>query len=100
MNRIDREKKVVGLMIAVYCRKNHGCADGLCDECRGLLDYARQRLDRCPKGNAKPSCRLCEIHCYSPSQRESIRAVMRFAGPRMLFAHPLAAIWHLYKELR
>lgn len=26
--------------------------------------------------------------------REEIRRVMRFSGPRMLFYHPVQAIWH------
>jgi hypothetical protein len=31
--------------------------------------------------------------------REKMRAVMRFAGPRMLFYHPIDAIKHLWREL-
>jgi hypothetical protein len=26
--------------------------------------------------------------------REKIRAVMRYAGPRMLFRHPIMTLWH------
>ena len=29
--------------------------------------------------------------------REKIRAVMRFAGPRMVFHHPVAALRHVYE---
>lgn len=114
MSRIEREKKVISRMIAIYCHRHHGSpadsndisgnrdnhSDSLCDECRVLLDYAHQRLDHCPHGNRKPSCRKCPIHCYSPSRRQQMRAVMRYVGPRMLFLHPLTAIRHLLDELK
>ena len=99
MQRIEREKSVVALMIDFYCRHQHGRRDGLCEECARLRDYASARLDRCPHGNAKPSCRKCSIHCYAPAGKESIRKVMRYVGPRMLFIHPVAAVRHLFDEL-
>ena len=101
MNRISREKTVVSQMIAIYCRSCHKTKDGgLCDECRALRDYAHRRLDRCPKGDSKSSCRKCDIHCYSPEKRNQIREVMRQVGPRMIFIHPISAIRHLLSELR
>ena len=101
MERIDQEKLVVNQMIGIYCRKHHKPAGGdLCADCRNLLDYAHQRLDHCPKGNEKSSCRKCEIHCYSKANREKIREVMRYVGPRMLFIHPLSTIRHLISELK
>jgi hypothetical protein len=30
--------------------------------------------------------------------RERIRTVMRFAGPRMFFIHPIAAVKHIIRE--
>lgn len=99
MNRIEREKQTVGMMIAVYCRRHHRVGDGLCPECRELLAYACRRLDCCPRGVRKSSCRKCAVHCYSPANRARIREVMRYVGPRMLFIHPLAAIRHLLSEL-
>lgn len=95
-SRIEHEKTVVSRMIEIYCRNHHGSPKGmLCDECSALLDYALARLDRCPKGNHKSSCRKCEIHCYSPAHREAIRRVMRYSGPRMLLHYPLTALRHL-----
>lgn len=99
--RIDREKAVIRQMIAVYCRRrHHGAAGELCTDCRELLDYACRRLDRCPKGERKSSCRKCEIHCYSPSYRQRMRSVMKYVGPRMLLINPIAAIRHMLSELR
>lgn len=101
MNRIEREKRTVRLMIGIYCRRmHHGSGEALCPSCRELSDYACERLERCPKGDAKTSCRKCDIHCYAPSRRDSIREVMRTVGPGMIFSHPLAAIRHLISELK
>lgn len=89
-------------MIAIYCRRHHHEAtEGkLCPDCNALLRYALERLDRCPKGNGKSSCRKCTIHCYSSPQRAEIREVMRYVGPRMIFIHPIEAVRHLLSEMR
>ena len=42
----EREKAMVSQMIALYCRKQPGCKQGLCPECAELDAYARQRCDR------------------------------------------------------
>lgn len=97
-DRIEGEKRVVELMIRLYCRHKEGNRK-LCSSCAGLLAYAQQRLDRCPFGEAKSTCRKCRIHCYRREEREQIRRIMRWAGPRMLFFHPAAAVGHLLREL-
>ena len=131
-DRIADEKKVVALMIRMYCRRHcrqqgqnaitdqtnqtdqtartgdtnqadnssRTATSPLCPECAALLDYALRRLDSCRFGNGKPSCRKCPVHCYRADMRERIRTVMRWAGPRMIFHHPLAATRHLLRELR
>jgi hypothetical protein len=39
--------------------------------------------------------------CQVPSaRREQIRAVMRYAGPRMMFRHPRLAFYHLVIDSR
>lgn len=91
---IDAEKRVVEQMIRLYCRKRQGNTT-LCPDCRQLLDYAIERLDRCSYGNDKPTCRKCPIHCYRPAMKSRIKTVMRWAGPRMILYHPLLAIKHL-----
>ena len=93
--RLNREKKTILAMIELYCRENHPGLAGLCLECAGLYDYALQRIERCPFKAAKPTCANCTVHCYKPALREQIRKVMRYAGPRMLFRHPLLATLHL-----
>lgn len=92
--RIAHEKKVVELMIRIYCRKKEKNAV-LCPDCEELLRYAHTRLDRCPFGEKKSSYKKCTVHCYKPAMRERMRTVMRFSGPRMLLYAPWEAIRHL-----
>ncbi len=100
MDRIEREKDTVGLMIGIYCKRHHGTDGGtLCADCSALLEYAQRRLDRCPRGNRKTSCRKCPTHCYAPAMKARIKEVMRDVGPRMIFIHPVSAIRHLLSEL-
>ena len=93
--RIGREKRTVRAMLRIYCRAHHGSGEEPCGECSELLDYALERLDRCPFGEGKTACVDCEIHCYKPAMRDRVREVMRFAGPRMIFRHPILAVLHL-----
>ncbi len=91
--------KTVTTMVALYCRAKHAPAAGsLCAECTELAGYAEVRLSKCPFGVEKTTCRECPVHCYRPGEREAMRAVMIYAGPRMLWAHPLLAIRHLWLE--
>ena len=48
-----------------------------------------------PLGDKKPFCSNCKIHCYKSEMRERIKNVMRFAGPRIVFRHPIIAVKHL-----
>ncbi len=99
--RMRRERKTIGVMIAMYCKNKHQKTGRVCPECQALVDYANHRLDHCPQaGEDKPTCAKCTIHCYVPEKREQIRTVMRFAGPRMLFTHPFLAIRHLFDRRR
>ena len=96
--RLAREWKTLAAMVQIYCRAHHG--GGVCPDCQGLLDYARLRLDRCRFGPEKPTCARCPVHCYQRNRRDQVKAVMRFAGPRMLWEHPLLSLWHLLDGFR
>lgn len=82
-------------MLRIHCRDRRATPTGLCDECTALMTYATRRLDRCVFGEQKPTCASCKVHCYNAEMREGIRKVMRYAGPRMLWRHPLLAIAHI-----
>lgn len=98
---IRRDAKTVASMVRIYCAGKHGSRAGaLCGRCGALLDYADERLVKCPFGEEKTTCRDCPIHCYRPAERTAMRDVMRYAGPRMLWRHPLLAIRHLWIERR
>jgi len=84
----------VEAMIRIYCEQKHRSAN-LCEECSALMDYARQRIDRCYFNPDKPHCKECPVHCYSPAMKEKMKEVMRFAGPKMIYRHPVMAIYHL-----
>jgi hypothetical protein len=99
-DRIRREFLTVEAMIACYCRGVHGTPGGLCGECRELRDYAAARLRRCPFGEEKPTCAHCPLHCYQPQRREQVKAVMRYAGPRMLWRHPILTVKHWWDGWR
>jgi len=92
--RLAREDKTIGVMVRIYCRDVHGTKKGLCDECGGLLKYARARLDKCPFQEGKTTCAKCPVHCYKLAMREQVRTVMRYAGPRMLLRHPILTFYH------
>ena len=93
--RLTRAGKTAAAMIRIYCAGLHDGRSALCEECAALYAYAMDRLDRCPLKSEKPTCAQCLIHCYRADRREQTRAVMRYAGPRMLWRHPLLAVGHL-----
>ena len=111
---MDTEKKrameadVMSEMIAIYCRgQGHtnrspaaDDAPALCPDCRRLLDYARDRIIRCPRMEVKSFCSACPVHCYSRDMREQIRTVMRYSGPRMLLHRPIMTLHHIWIDLR
>jgi hypothetical protein len=92
--RLLREKQTVGIMIDLYCKMNHS-AESNCNECREIKAYVFKKLEKCPFGIQKPTCLNCKVHCYQKSEREKIREIMKFSGPKMIFRHPYLAIMHI-----
>ena len=93
-SRLAREWKTMSAMVQIYCRDHHHPETGLCEECQQFLDYAHVRLERCRFGEEKPTCAKCPVHCYQKWRREQARVIMRYAGPRMLWEHPLMSLRH------
>ncbi len=99
--RMANELKTIAAMIAIYCEDLHESARGeLCPDCRRLYDYAEKRLALCPFQQKKPTCGNCSVHCYKKDMRDRIKAVMRYAGPRMSYRHPVMALRHLLDSRR
>jgi hypothetical protein len=97
--RISREHDTVAVMIALYCCRYH-LADGLCMQCEEILEYAHERLDKCPFREGKTICTKCPVHCYRPEMRQKVRIIMRYSGPRMLYKYPVMAIQHFFDGWR
>jgi hypothetical protein len=94
--RMARERDTIAKMALLYCRKYHHSAKGaLCADCQELVDYAVERLRRCPFQENKSTCAKCTVHCYKPVMREKVRQMMRHAGPLMMLHHPVLAFLHL-----
>ena len=82
----EKEKKLIPVMIKKYCHGKHKAkGEELCEECRQLTEYALFRF--------------CKIHCYKPDMREKIKDVMKWAGPRMIFTHPVFAFKHVFQMI-
>jgi uncharacterized paraquat-inducible protein A len=92
--RLAREWETMTTMVRIYCRDQHRATVGLCAECDQFLAYANQRLARCRFGPEKPTCAKCPVHCYQRERREQVRVIMRHAGPRMLWEHPIMSLRH------
>lgn len=96
-SRVEREKATIREMIGLYSRHKLKQTE-LPREYKQLADYACSRLEHCTFGEKKTSCKNCPIHCYAPKQREQIREVMRWVGPRMFIYRPICAIKHLFEK--
>jgi hypothetical protein len=99
MTRRERESAMVQAMIGMYCRAKHTGKHTLCPECQALAQYAEKRLLSCMYGELKPVCKVCPVHCYSPSMRGQMQQVMRWAGPKMILRKPAFAIMHVLDSI-
>ncbi len=95
--RIQREIQTIQAMLTLYERAFPAPPDDAGYYTK-LHDYALNRLQKCYYGENKPACKQCPIHCYQPAKREAIKAIMRWAGPRMLLYHPILSIRHLLDD--
>lgn len=91
--RIKRERNTIKVMVEIYCKNKH--KSNICTDCQSLLDYANLKLSKCPYKKDKPTCKNCITHCYSEPEKSSIRNIMKYSGPRIIFYHPILAIQHL-----
>lgn len=117
MDNLEKRQKyeieILEIMVAMYVKgrsvsncnsisKSDSCSTAAAlskQECDDFLKYAVGRVNRCPKGIHKTSCRRCEIHCYTSEQRRRAKLIMSYSGPRFIFYHPVMAVWHLFHEV-
>lgn len=94
-NRIEREKRTLAVMVKMYCDHYHDKIGSICSDCNELTEFANERINRCIFQDDKPVCSECLVHCYRMDMRDKIKTVMCFAGPKMIFHHPILGIRHL-----
>lgn len=94
-DRLERESHTLQAMFLLYCRGQHGSSSALCVDCQEVQDYALVRLKRCRFQQGKTTCAKCPVHCYKADMRARIKQIMRYAGPRMLWTHPILTVRHL-----
>lgn len=97
--KIERETKTILIMVKIYCKGFHK-TDSLCSDCQNLADYAIECVSQCPYGEKKPACGLCPSNCFRKDRYANIATVMRYAGPRMLYKHPILALRHVIDAVK
>lgn len=93
-NRLEKDEKILKTFITVYCKKEHGTQE-LCDDCSDVLEYALNRLRKCPL-DPKPMCKNCPVHCYKPNYREKMKTIMKKAGITLILRGRLDLVWHYF----
>lgn len=106
----EAEKRLIPTMVRIYCKGNHKAkrkeegikGKDVCSDCKELTEFAEYRLEKCPFKKNKGFCSFCKIHCYKakPQYREEMQKVMKYAGPRMLFTHPVFSISHVVQLIQ
>lgn len=99
--KYEKQKEMIPVMIKMYCHHfHHTKGKELCTECDELTKYCLYRLSLCPFKKDKCFCSVCKIHCYTPDNREKIKKVMRYSGPRLVFTHPIFAFSHVFETIK
>lgn len=97
-NRLKKEKKVFEKMVLIYCKKKH--QDNYpCIDCREIIKYGHDKINKCIHGEEKPFCSKCNVHCYEKNMQKKVKDIMRFSGPRIIFYHPIVSLKHLLSSL-
>ena len=91
---IQREKRMVDDMVLIYCKAHHGYIGAPCAKCAELGVYAKNRLQNCRYQEKKPVCGKCGLTCYNSQTKGYAEKVFTYAGPRMMFEHPLLGLQH------
>lgn len=112
MSDVDKDNRILAEFIQTFCNKKHRNLSKLhweysndlevdlgleppllCEDCSNLLSYSVARRIHCPQ-DPKPSCKNCEIHCYTPECRSRIKEVMRFSGKYLILQGRFDLILH------
>jgi hypothetical protein len=97
---IKREKKMVKIMVRIYCNAKHKTNGPPYLKCNEFLEYVLVRLDKFPYHVEKTTCGKCGLSCYESRKKEMDLEIFYFSGPRMLIRHPVLTFHHLFDEFR
>jgi hypothetical protein len=97
--KIRRDIRTLRMLTRIYCRDHHqeamdGLSRDLCRDCSQFVDYAAERLCRCPL-TPKPTCRDCHIHCFASAHRDTARRIMRYSWPQIVRRGRIDLLWKL-----
>ena len=102
VDKIDKDRRVLEAMGSIYCQGNHSDAQkdegGMCPEVPHDHRADAFRAASCPYGH-EGNCQDCK-HTVSAAMLTRIRAIMRYAAPRMMVRHPIMVLEYLRKKLR
>ena len=86
MSSTEKDRRTLQAIGRIYCQGNHAergkDVAGMCSECGAAIEQTLARAEACPHGH------------------ERIKAIMRYAAPRMLVRHPLMTLEYLRKKVR
>ena len=99
-NIVGREKRMVDAMVIIFCKDHHGYSGAPCGKCAEFGVYAKNRLENCKYQEKKPVCGRCGLTCYNLQNKECAETVFNYAGPRMMFQHPLLGLQHFLDAFR
>ena len=100
MTRKEKELKIILTMIEMYYEQFMYLPDNHYEDFNELQKYVKRKVEHCPLGDKKTTCGKCTIHCYEPRMQEKIKKIMQYSGPRMIYRHPLMALYHLYYSFK
>jgi len=94
-SRIKREKIVVEKTVKLYCKGRHASRICLCNECKDLLSYVKERIDKCIYNENKTVCSKCKLYCYKRSVKEMMKRITKYSSPRMVLWHPIITLRYI-----
>lgn len=101
VHRSARDIPLLAEFVSIWCEDHHGhelrapwrppqvvshlveAPPPLCTECERILGYAVGMRLLC-RQDPKPACKKCPTPCYRQGHRETMRAIMRHSGWRLL----------------
>ena len=103
MQSEQKDRAILEAIGTIYCRAHHAeCAQdaaGLCPECREVVETTLAKAQTCPYGHSG-NCQDCDTQCQRGTSKQRVKAMMRYAAPRMVYRHPLMTLSYVSKKFK